>query len=85
MIYVLQSAGYDKNGQYIDLIKIGYASNWDRRWESYQLHNPTIKVLYTVEGGEFADEKNVQNYFRKYRFEGYGQEWFTNVKTISNF
>ena len=46
MIYVLQSAGYDENRNYIDLIKIGYTESWDRRKVSYLLSNPTVILLY---------------------------------------
>ena len=68
MIYVLQSAGYDKNGQYIDLIKIGYSKDWKKRKDVYAAHNPTVKILYLTEDGDEDDEASLHLYFRKFRF-----------------
>lgn len=76
MIYVLKSAGYDENNQYIDLLKIGYSKDWDKRKTQYLLHNPTIKILYEIENLEEEWEHKLHYKFRKYRYKGYGNEWF---------
>ena len=76
MIYVLKSAGYDENNQYIDLLKIGYSKDWDKRKTQYLLHNPTIKILYEIENLEEEWEHKLHYKFKKYRYEDYGNEWF---------
>ena len=76
MIYVLKSAGYDTSGQHIDLLKIGYSSDWKTRKTQYLLHNPTIQTLYEIENLEEEWEHKLHYKFKKYRYEGYGNEWF---------
>jgi hypothetical protein len=76
MIYVLKSAGYDENNQYIDLLKIGYSNDWGKRKVQYLLHNPTIQTLYEIENLEEEWEHKLHYKFRKYRYKGYGNEWF---------
>ena len=49
MIYVLKSAGYDESNKFIELIKIGFTDNWEKRFASYLLHNPTIVPLFLIE------------------------------------
>lgn len=85
MIYVLQSAGYDKNGQYIDLIKIGYSKDWKKRKDVYAAHNPTVKILYLSEDGDEDDEASLHLYFRKFRFLEYGREWYIYSDEIVDF
>ena len=85
MIYVIQSAGYDSKGQFIDLIKIGYTQNWKNRKEVYDAHNPTIKILYLSEAGDRADEASLHLYFRKFRFFDYGKEWYVYSNEIIDF
>ena len=84
MLYLIKSAGYDEKGNYIDLLKIGYAENIDHRMATYKLHNPTYKLLKTIEGTP-VDEARVQYHFRRYRFNGYGREWFVYNEEIINF
>ena len=76
MIYVLKSAGYDENNQYIDLLKIGYSKDWRIRKAQYLLHNPTIKILYEVLELEEEWEHKLHYKFKKYRYKDYGNEWF---------
>ena len=87
MIYVLQSAGYDENRNYIDLIKIGYTESWDRRKVSYLLSNPTVILLYLFKEIEATTEIEflLHEYFSKFRYEKYGREWFYKDDTILEF
>ena len=87
MIYVLQSAGYDENRNYIDLIKIGYTESWDRRKVSYLLSNPTVILLYLFKEIEATKEIEflLHEYFSKFRYEKYGREWFYKDDTILEF
>lgn len=84
MLYLIKSAGYDEKGDYIDLLKIGYADDVALRMTSYKLHNPTCKLLKTIEG-TLLDEARVQYHFRKHRFSGYGKEWFVYNEEIVDF
>lgn len=84
MLYLIKSAGYDENGNYIDLLKVGYAEDVSYRMMSYKMHNPTCKLLSTIEGS-MLDEARVQYHFRKYRFTGYGKEWFVYNDEIVDF
>lgn len=85
MIYVLKSSGYDEKGNHIDLIKIGYTNNWDKRFLQYKLHNPTIKILYEIEDGDEEDEKELHYYFSDYKLKEYGREWFNYDEEIIEF
>lgn len=84
MIYLLKSAAYTNDG-FAELIKIGFTDNWDRRYSSYILHNPTIKVLYKLEEGTQEDEYNLHHLFREFRYKEYGNEWFHYSKSIIEF
>lgn len=84
MLYLIKSAGYDESGNYIDLLKVGYAEDVSFRMVSYKMHNPTCKLLSVIEGS-MLDEARVQYHFRQYRFTGYGKEWFVYNDEIVNF
>ena len=85
MIYVLKSAGYDESNKFIELIKIGFTDNWEKRFASYLLHNPTIVPLFLIEGGTMDDEYCLHKYFQKYRYKSYGNEWFQYSESIIKF
>lgn len=85
MIYVLKSAGYNSDGNFINLIKIGFSDNWEKREGAYRLHNPTIKILFKIDGGNELDEANLHNYFNNYKFPDYGNEWFIYEDEIIEF
>lgn len=41
MIYLIRTTWHDlETDRIIDLVKIGYTGNFDKRWTSYKLHNP---------------------------------------------
>lgn len=94
MIYVLKSAGYDEDENYVDLLKVGFSEVWSYRYKSYLNHNPTVRLLYSYPEGTRDDESNLHTLFKKYRYEEYGREWyyyskelleiFENYSTIEN-
>lgn len=87
MIYLIKSAGYGKDNNYIDLLKIGYTEDTKKegRFNAYKLHNPTCKILYELPELTEEDEKNIQYKFRKYLYIDYGREWFECNDEIVNF
>ncbi len=85
MLYILKSAGYDEEGRYIALIKIGFTDNWDRRHASYVNHNPTILPLYMIDDGTMDDEYNLCQYFKRFQYNSYGNEWFYYSQEIIDF
>ena len=86
MIYVMRSAGFDDNDNLTTLIKIGYTgeSSKKSRFSTYLTENPTIKVLYLIEGGDEQDERNLHKYFRHLK-TNYGREWFIDSFEIIEF
>ena len=85
MIYLLRSAAFDGEGDYRTILKIGYAKDWDKRILTYKLHNPSIKTLHVIPGGELEDEKSLHQYFRAFRYGEYGKEWYYDVEEIITF
>ena len=93
MIYLINSAGYDTYGNYIDLLKIGYTGD-DKlkiRFNTYQYHNPTCKLLYTIPNCSEDDEAKLQYYFREYLLQKdlassiNSNEWFNYSEDIIKF
>ena len=80
MVYLIESEG--RNGTYY---KIGYTrdSNFKKRIESYYLHNPFCKVLYTIPGATEDHERLIQVKFNKYQI--YRKEWFEDSVEILRF
>lgn len=90
MVYLIKSAGYNKNGDFIDLLKIGYSKdiNCDTRVMSYIYHNPTCKLLFTIPLATEEDESNLQYYFREHLFisDVYSSnEWFYSNDDILEY
>ena len=93
MIYLIKSAGYDTNDNYIDLLKIGYTGDdkLKTRFNTYQYHNPTCKLLYTIPDCNEDDEAKLQYYFREYLLQKdlvspiNSNEWFNYSEDIINF
>lgn len=76
MLYLIKSAGYDrKTNKYIDLLKVGFAKNVNKRYSSYVAHNPTCVLLKSIPGS-LNDEALLHYKFRRYRYDGYGVEWY---------
>lgn len=81
MVYLIESEG--RNETYY---KIGYAKDgsFEGRLDSYKLHNPFCKVLYTIPEATEDHEKLIHARFNEYRV--YRREWFKgNVKILRFF
>lgn len=92
MIYlILSSAFIDKNDiskGYEPILKIGYTGESSRksRFDIYITENPTINVLYLIEGGTEIDELKLHNHFNHLK-KNYGRsrEWFRYDQEIIDF
>lgn len=80
MVYLIESEG--RNETYY---KIGYAKDgsFEGRLDSYKLHNPFCKVLYTIPEATEDHEKLIQAKFNEYRV--YRREWFKDSVKILRF
>lgn len=80
MVYLIECEG--RNATYY---KIGYTrdSNFERRLDTYKLHNPFCKVLYTIPEATEDHEKLIQAKFNEYR--AYRKEWFMDNVAILRF
>jgi hypothetical protein len=90
MVYLIKSAGYDKNDNFIDILKIGYTKdiNCKSRVMNYIYHNPTCKLLFTIPLATEVDEDNLQYYFRDYLLisDVYSSnEWFYYNESILEY
>ena len=87
MIYVMRSAAFKKGSttELETIIKIGYTGEKSKkaRESVYLTENPTIQILYQIEGGEEIDEKNLHRYFSHLLV--YGREWFRDEEEIIDF
>ena len=83
----MRSAAFKKGSatELETIIKIGYTGEKSRkaRKSVYLTENPTIQVLYKIEGGTERDEKNLHRHFSHLRV--YGKEWFRDEKEILDF
>lgn len=64
------------------LVKIGYASDFCKRFESYRLHSPCDIVLVGFIFGEKQLERELHAVFDKYRARG---EWFWPAPPLVEF
>ena len=81
MIYLIECEG--RNETYY---KIGYTkdSNFERRLDTYKLHNPFCKLLYIIPNATKDHEKLIHAKFNEYLV--YRREWFkTGVKILRFF
>lgn len=87
MIYLIKSAGYNEDNNYIDLLKIGFTEDLKKssRFQTYKLHNPTCKILYEISNLSEDIEKRIQYKFRDLKYKNYGNEWFYYSEDIINF
>lgn len=84
MIYLIKSAGYNEDNNYIDLLKIGFTEDLKKssRFQTYKLHNPTCKILYEISNLSEDIEKRIQYKFRDLKYKNYGNEWFYLIKEL---
>ena len=77
MIYLVNVTYYNKETKEIlDLLKIGYTDNWNKRKSQYLLHNPGVQEIYLIDDGTEEQESKLHYKFKDFRFEDYGNEWF---------
>lgn len=64
-LYIIENNG---------LYKIGYSSNWDKRFKNYQTHLGQVNIVYvTKQPNCFELERHLHNLFSDKRLNG---EWF---------
>lgn len=63
----------------LDPVKIGYATDPDRRLAELQVGSPERLVLFAVIPGDRADESRLHAHLRAYRLRG---EWFKPVAPV---
>ena len=86
MIYLINVTYYNKETKEIlDLLKIGYTDNWDKRKSQYLLHNPGIQEVYLIDDGTEEQESKLHYKFKDFRFKDYGNEWFYYNDEIVNY
>lgn len=80
MIYLLQDCYKDGNGEYKDLLKIGYSKNnfAENRENQYNTHNFGYKFLGEKEGS-IELENYLHKLFKKYNLD---REWFSYSQEI---
>lgn len=85
MIYVIESRGFDENNEEKIYLKIGYTEDdvKEKRFDTYYLHNPFCKVIYTISEATPEQEKIIHGKFNDYLV--YRREWFLKNDDIVNF
>ena len=80
MIYLLK--GYGPKG--LELLKIGYAEDVEKRLKQHLTSNPCIELLNTREG-DYELESLFHGYYKKYSYQN-RKEWFLyNQEIVDNF
>ena len=80
MLYMIGMIGADQYKEQNFLIKIGYASNVDKRIMQYKSHNPLVIPMYTIAGTK-ALEKKYHSLLSSIGKKYYG-EWFLVSKIV---
>ena len=86
MIYLIRSIETDVDTKDVyDIVKIGYTKdeNSKKRFDTYYLHNPHCKVIYTIPEGTELHEKQIHKKFNKYKH--IRQEWFSFNEEVIKF
>lgn len=85
MIYLLNTTYYNKETkEVIDLLKIGYTKDIDKRLDTYLLHNPGCRLL-DIREGDVELENYFHKYYSKFKYPS-REEWFYyNQEIIDNF
>ena len=84
MIYLIKSAAFDENDNYITILKIGYAKEVDKRYNQYVDHNPT-SVLLKIREGDKTLESYLHGYFKKYKFPKKREWFYYSQDIVDNF
>lgn len=92
MIYVIVSSEFKEDSltEHETVLKIGYTDddNYVKRFQGYQTHNYSHKILFKIIGGTSKDERNLHHYFERYRVSYHGKrlkEWFKFDNFIIEF
>lgn len=85
MIYLIKSAAYDSEDNFINILKIGYTIDLgqENRFSAYRNHNPSCKVLFKIPEATEQDETNLHGYFKEYRI--FNHEWYEYKEDIIKF
>jgi hypothetical protein len=87
MIYLIRSSAYDEtNDIFSFILKIGYTKDGvaaQKRFENYNGHNPTCKVLFKIPNGTRRQEGALHEYFKEFRI--YNREWYEYREEIVEF
>ena len=84
MIYLIKSAAFDENDNYITILKIGYAKEVDKRYNQYVDHNPT-SILLKIREGDKTLESYLHGYFKKYKFPKKREWFYYSQDIVDNF
>ena len=86
MIYLINVTYYNKETKEIlDLLKIGYTDNWNKRKSQYLLHNPGVQEIYLIDDGTEEQESKLHYKFKDLKYPDYGNEWFYYSEDIINY
>ena len=76
MLYLLRSFGRNKS-----ILKVGYASDIDRRFNNYITYAPYTELINTKEG-DFTDETMLHIYLHYLGFGKLGNEWYKDCQEV---
>lgn len=76
MLYLLRSFGRNKS-----ILKVGYASDIDRRLNNYITYAPYTELINTKEG-DFTDETMLHIYLHYLGFGKLGNEWYRDCQEV---
>jgi len=65
MIYIIKTAQYNKEHEFVEAIKLGYTDNWEKRKQCYEEYCHNYIVLFTYDEGTLVDESRLKSYFKK--------------------
>lgn len=85
MIYLIEGAGFSSTGGFERELKVGYTSEGKERFEAYQIHNPTRKILYMIPGWSMKLEQSLHKFFSHLPHVGDCKEWYLYSDTIIKF
>lgn len=85
MIYLIEGAGFCSLGGFERELKIGYTSEGKERFEAYQIHNPTRKILYMIPGWSIKLEQSIHKFFSHLDHVGDCKEWYKYSDSIVKF
>lgn len=76
MLYLLRS--YGKN---LSILKVGYAKDYDNRYNQYESHNPYIEEV-SKKDGDLTDETIIHFYLHFLGYGIYKDEWYKDCQEV---